>query len=198
LKSYQPFFHFLKYYPMLFHKKNRRMAGSINAGSMADIAFLLLIFFLVTTTILSDEGLLVKLPPFEKDPPKQKIIERNVFSVKLNANDELLVRSEPANLTFLRQRAKEFVLNPLQRPELSMSPKQAVVSIQCDRSTSYEAYLKVYNEIKAAYREMRNERAWQLHGAYFDDLPLALQREIQQAIPVIISEAEPFDALAME
>lgn len=183
---------------MFFQKKNRRLEGSINAGSMADIAFLLLIFFLVTTTILSDEGLLVKLPPFEKDPPTQKIIERNVFSVKLNARDELLVRSEPAQLGFLRKRTKDFVLNPLQLSNLAASPKKAVVSIQCDRSTSYKAYLEVYNEIKAAYREMRNERAWQMHGAYFDELPLAVQREIQQAIPVIISEAEPFDALAME
>lgn len=172
------------------------MEGSINAGSMADIAFLLLIFFLVTTTILSDEGLLVKLPPFEKDPPKQEIAKRNVFSVKLNANDELLVRSERADLGFLRKRTKDFVLNPLESKNLAASPDKAVVSIQCDRRSSYEAYLKVYNEIKAAYREMRNERAWQQHGAYFDDLPTSAQREIQQAIPVIISEAEPFDALA--
>lgn len=119
-------------------------------------------------------------------------------SVKLNANDELLVRSEPAQLGFLRKRTKEFAMNPMQNPALSVSPEEAVVSIQCDRSTSYEAYLEVYNEVKAAYREMRNERAWQMHGAYFDDLLPALQRDIQQAIPVIISEAEPFDALAME
>lgn len=119
-------------------------------------------------------------------------------SVKLNANDELLVRSEPAQLGFLRKRTKEFAMNPMQNPALSVSPEEAVVSIQCDRSTSYEAYLEVYNEVKAAYRGMRNERAWQMHVAYFDDLPPALQRDIQQAIPVIISEAEPFDALAME
>lgn len=183
---------------MFLKKISRRMEGSINAGSMADIAFLLLIFFLVTTTILSDEGLLVKLPPFEEDPITQKLPKRNVFSVKLNANDELLVRSEPASLDFLRKRTKDFVLNPLHQKNLAISPTKAVVSIQCDRSTSYEAYLEVYNEIKAAYREMRNERAMRDHGAFFDDLPTNLQREIQKSIPVVISEAEPFDALAME
>ena len=122
---------------MFLKKISRRMEGSINAGSMADIAFLLLIFFLVTTTILSDEGLLVKLPPFEEDPITQKLPKRNVFSVKLNANDELLVRSEPASLDFLRKRTKDFVLNPLHQKNLAISPTKAVVSIQCDRSTSY-------------------------------------------------------------
>lgn len=174
------------------------MEGSINAGSMADIAFLLLIFFLVTTTILSEEGLLVKLPPFDKDQTPAQLPKRNVFSVKLNANDELLVRSEPMGFDILRKRTKEFILNPLSQKDLAVSPKKAVVSIQCDRSTSYEAYLEVYNEIKAAYRELRNEKALRDHGALFDDLPAKLQREIQLAIPVIISEAEPFDALAVE
>jgi hypothetical protein len=93
----------------------------------------------------------------------------------------------------LREKMKEFVLNPNQLKTLATSPKKAVVSIQCDRSSHYEAYLEVYNEIKAAYREMRDKLAKQTHGMAFLDLPQYLQKEVQQAIPIIISEADPFD-----
>lgn len=174
-------------------KKTRRSAASINAGSMADIAFLLLIFFLVTTTIMADKGLMVKLPPYEIEAPPPQINTRNIFSVKLNAKDELLVRNQSLAIEDLRAKMKAFVLNPNQLSTLASSPRKAIVSIQCDRSSHYEPYLEIYNEIKAAYREMRNERALRSHGAVFDDLPTHLQKEIQKAIPIVISEADPFD-----
>lgn len=177
----------------MLSKKKRRTAASINAGSMADIAFLLLIFFLVTTTIMADKGLMVKLPPYEKETIIQQFPRHNVFSVKLNAQDELLVRNQSIQLEDLRAKMKEFVLNPKQLNTLASSPRKAIVSIQCDRSSHYEPYLSIYNEIKAAYREMRNEKALQDHGALFDDLSNGQQKEIQQAIPIVISEADPFD-----
>ena len=174
-------------------KKTRRAAASINAGSMADIAFLYMIFFLVTTTIMADKGLMVKLPPYETDTVLHQHASRNVFSVKLNANDELLVRNQNMAVEDLRAKMKEFVLNPNQLNTLAVSPRKAIVSIQCDRSSHYEPYLEVYNEIKAAYREMRDEQALQEHGLAFEDLPKTLQKEIQKSIPIVISEADPFD-----
>ena len=99
---------------MLKKKSNRgRVSNEINASSMADIAFLLLIFFLVTTQILEDKGILVKLPPWSEEPPETlELISRNVFSVLVNSENKLLVRGEPANIDELRERTKEFILNP--------------------------------------------------------------------------------------
>lgn len=137
-----------------------RISNEINAGSMADIAFLLLIFFLVTTTIDEDEGILVRLPPWsEEEPDIQRLKERNVFSVLVNASNQLLVRGEPTNVFDLRNRAKEFILNPQRREDLSESPGRAIVSLKNDRGTSYETYLSVYNELQAAYNELRFEQA---------------------------------------
>src|SRR5690625_4734207 len=97
---------------------NKRSTPEVNAGSMADIAFLLLIFFLMTATIDSDSGITVKLPPWSDEPPDpMRLSERNVFSVLVNANDQLLVRDEPANLEDLRERAKEFIMNPARSEE---------------------------------------------------------------------------------
>ncbi|MEL6355760.1 MAG: biopolymer transporter ExbD, partial [Bacteroidota bacterium] len=132
-----------------------RMKNEINAGSMADIAFLLLIFFLVTTTIVEDKGILVKLPPWsDEEPDITKLKERNVYSVLVNAQDQLLVRGEPMRLAELRENAKEFIINPAQRPDLAESPKNAIISLKNDRGTSYDVYLSVYNELKGAYQEL--------------------------------------------
>ena len=97
----------------------RRVSTEINAGSMADIAFLLLIFFLVTTTIVEDKGVLVKLPPWSDTPPEtQQLKSRNVFSVLVNAQNQLLVRGEPVKIGDLREKAKEFIINPEHRDDL--------------------------------------------------------------------------------
>ena len=174
--------------------KKRRQDSSINAGSMADIAFLLLIFFLVTTTILSDEGLMVKLPPYQEETEPEKITDRNVFNVKLNAANQLLVEGEYAQLDQLRNAAIQFVTNPLQLDHLAVKPTKAVISFQCDRGTNYDSYLYVYNELKAAYREMRDDLSMKQFGEIFADLNVAQRKDIQKQIPIVISEAEPFDA----
>ena len=115
-------------------KTRDRMNNEINAGSMADIAFLLLIFFLVTTTIAEDKGILVKLPPWSDDEPDiTKLKERNVFSVLVNAQNQLLVREEPARIGQLRERTKEFIVNPSKRPDLAESPRNAIISLKNDR-----------------------------------------------------------------
>lgn len=170
-----------------------RMKNEINAGSMADIAFLLLIFFLVTTTIDVDKGITVKLPPWSDEAPEiQQLRSRNVFSVLVNAQDQLLVRGELTDILDLRERAKEFIANPQRREDLSTDPKNAIISLKNDRGTSYKQYLAVYNELKAAYDELWDEECQKLYGiAYSDDLPTAYKRAIKEKIPMVLSEAEP-------
>ncbi len=182
---------------MLKHKKERRKAPEINAGSMADIAFLLLIFFLVTTVIESDSGIRVKLPPWEDDVVILPIIEKNVLTVKLNANDELLVEKERTSTTDLRQRAKLFIMNPQQLTTLPSSPKKAIISLQNDRGTSYDTYLAVYNELKAAYRELWEETAQRRYGKEYEMLDDSRRKAIRNDIPLVISEAEPTDHLTI-
>ncbi len=173
-----------------------RVSTEINAGSMADIAFLLLIFFLVTTTIVEDKGILVKLPPWseeEVDPTKLKT--RNVFSVLVNAQNQLLVRGEPAKVDELKDRAKEFIMNPQRREDLAEIPTKAIISLKNDRGTNYKTYLKVYNELLAAYNELWDEEVARNHGSYGDDyndeLPFEVRKAIKSKIPMVLSEAEP-------
>jgi len=170
-----------------------RMKNEINAGSMADIAFLLLIFFLVTTTIAEDKGILVRLPPWsEEEPDIAKLKTRNVYSVLVNAQNQLLVRGEPMDIENLRENAKEFILNPGRREDMSESPKKAIISLKNDRGTNYKTYLEVYNELKGAYDELWDELCQKRYGvAYSEDLPTAYKRTIKEDIPMILSEAEP-------
>ena len=169
-----------------------RMTNEINAGAMADIAFLLLIFFLVTTTIVEDRGILVRLPPWsDEEPDITQLNERNVFSILVNAQNQLLVRGEPARVNELRDRAKEFIINPMDDPTLSESPQRAIISLRNDRGTNYETYLEIYNEIMGAYNELRNELSLQRYGSIYDNLDIEQRRVVREEIPMIISEAEP-------
>lgn len=179
---------------MAFGKKSAKdkLDAEINAGSMADIAFLLLIFFLVTTTIAEDKGILVRLPEWSDAPPDDvKVNKRNVFSVLVNANNELLVRGEHAKITELKDRAKRFIMNPGADPELAENPTKAVISLKNDRGTKYSAYLEVYNELKAAYSELWNDESQKLFGvAFSEDMPDDKKKQIKANIPLILSEAE--------
>jgi biopolymer transport protein ExbD len=165
-------------------RKKSRGSTEVNAGSMADIAFLLLIFFLVTTTIATDKGILNILPPKldpNVPPPDIKKNERNIFNVLINANDDLLVENEYRRTAEgLDKDIKDFILNfgqpdeeaaalfnslpaslqgkALRRPESSDHPKEAVVSIKTNRGTSYELYLEVFDLAKKAYFEIYGER----------------------------------------
>ncbi|HHZ66076.1 MAG TPA: biopolymer transporter ExbD [Flavobacteriales bacterium] len=186
--------------------RKKRGLEEINAGSMADIAFLLLIFFLVTTTMDVDSGLLRKLPPpLDPEAPKPPPIkERNVFAVLVNRNDQLLVEGEIGNLKTLRAKAIEFVTNPYNKANLSAKkPAQdieligmyevskGVVSLQNDRGTSYDMYIMVQNELVAAYREVRDDLSMQTFGKKYGTLNKAQAKAVRQAIPMMISEAEP-------
>lgn len=169
-----------------------RLSNEINAGSMADIAFLLLIFFLVTTTIAEDKGVLVRLPIWSDQPPEtQKLNTRNVYSVLVNADNQLLVRGEQMNIRDLRENTKNFILNPQKREDMAESPTKALISLRNDRGTKYKTYLEVYNELKAAYNELRDEESMKKHGKGFEFITREQQAAIRNTIPLVISEAEP-------
>lgn len=150
----------------------KRAAPEVNAGSMADIAFLLLIFFLVTTTIETDTGINRKLPPMEENEEDVIIKEKNIFTVLLNGKDQLLVEDELMELKDIRKAAVEFLDNGgdgscdycrgKKDPSSSDNPDKAIISLKNDRETSYKMYIAVQNELVAAYNELRNKRAMQL------------------------------------
>ena len=169
------------------------MKNEINAGSMADIAFLLLIFFLVTTTIVEDKGITVKLPPWsEEEPDITRLKERNVYAVLVNAQNQLLVRGQPMRVQELKENAKEFIANPNRREDLAERPTRAIISLKNDRGTNYRTYLEVYNELKAAYNELWDELCQRKYGIpYSEDLPTAYRKAIKSEIPFVLSEAEP-------
>jgi biopolymer transport protein ExbD len=171
-----------------------RPVQEVNAGSMADIAFLLLIFFLVTTTIDTDKGIAIKLPPMpEENQPKNdiRIKERNVLKVLVNSNDMLLVDGELLDIKELKRKTKDFIDNPTKNPDLAESPQKAIVSLKNDRGTSYNLYIQVHNELKAAYNELRDARSRMLYGRPLDQLPESRQNEIKDYYRQVISEAEP-------
>ncbi|MGB3547159.1 MAG: biopolymer transporter ExbD [Saprospiraceae bacterium] len=176
-------------------KKPRRAAPQVNAGSMADIAFLLLIFFLVTTTIAEDSGLLVRLPIWEEEPVKLDIHSRNIFSVLVNTQNKLLIKGEPVPATDIPRLLREHVLNPDRRADLPDKPTQAIVSLRSDRGTNYETYLAVYDQLKAGYAALWQERAAAEFGKAYDLLSEADQKLIRNALPMTISEAESTDVL---
>jgi biopolymer transport protein ExbD len=178
----------------MLKKKRRKKDEPINAGSMADIAFLLLIFFLVTTTIVEDRGILVQLPRWEVTPPPPlPVNERNVLNILVNGKNELLVEDESAQVTDLRERTKLFISNPMKSEIMAENPNKVIISLKNDRSTSYKIYIGVYNELKAAYSELRDEEARRVYNKGFEMLEKAQQQEIKNKIPIIISEAEPND-----
>ena len=147
----------------------KRSAPEVNAGSMADIAFLLLIFFLVTTTIPKDSGINRKLPPIEENDEDVVIKQKNIFTVLINGKDQLLVEDELMELKDLRAAAVEFLdnggdgscdyCNGKKDPASSDNPDKAIISLKNERETSYKTYISVQNELVAAYNELRNRRA---------------------------------------
>jgi biopolymer transport protein ExbD len=186
---------------------NKRKVSEINSSSMADISFLLLIFFLVTTSMNVSTGLSRRLPaplqPNQK-PEDIDIKKRNIFIVKVNSLNQLQVQGELMDVKKLKDKAKEFIQNEANDPNLPEKTmvnidllgnveitKDHVISLQNDVDTQYQAYIEVQNELVAAYNELRNEFSMQKFGKKYDELPEREQMAIQQVYPQKISEAEP-------
>ena len=180
----------------------KRQLSEINAGSMADIAFLLLIFFLVTTTMSTNTGMQRTLPPMKdvKDPPEVK--ERNVMVVLVNKDNVIAIKGRPVQLSRITEKAKEFFsgkrrdnLPELKDEEIDFfgiyPVSKGLVSLQTDRNTSYEKYLQVQNELVRAINELRDEKSLQKFGMHFEDLSDEKKEAVGKAIPLAVSEAEP-------
>ena len=180
----------------------------INASSMADISFLLLIFFLVTTSMDVNQGLARRLPA--PIPPDQKVEDtdinkRNLFVVKINWENKLLVQGQELDVRQLRAKAKEFIANTNDDPNMPKLfeedfgepfgtlkyTKEHVISVQNDAETQYQAYLEVQNELVAAYNELREECAQKYFHTAYTELDEEWQKKIQKIYPQKISEAEP-------
>ena len=183
---------------------SKKSTPGLNTSSMADISFLLLTFFLMTSSINTDMGIARRLPP--PLPPNQEppeVHERNIFIVKINSHDKLLYNGEYGRIEDLKARAKEFLENPENKPDLpekvptdiellgTIDVSKGVISLQNDRGTSYDMYLQVQNELAAAINEMRNNLSQAKFGRSFADLNEAQKKAIEKAIPISVSEAEP-------
>ena len=178
--------------------RSKRQSAEVNAGSMADIAFLLLIFFLVTTTIASDKGIYVQLPPKPEDQVDVKLNERNIFNILINSKDMMLVEDQPMEISELKNEVKKFVTNNGRDPKSSESPSKAVVSLKTDRGTSYEMYISVVDELKVAYNELRAEYLG-IPLEEFNNLDRGTEEgedmydRAREAFPYQVSDAEPSD-----
>ena len=187
--------------------KKRKTPG-INGSSSADIAFMLLIFFLITTSMDTDKGLARRLPPpVPKDQKKNEemdIKKRKILVVLINSNNQILCNNEFIDIKQLREKVRTFIENPYNdehMPEKTevdvpffgkqMVTKNHVISLQNDRGTEYQAYIDVQNELAGAYNELRDEVSKKKFGKAFADLDEDQQKAVQMIYPQKISEAEP-------
>ncbi len=175
-------------------KKKKREGADINGSSMADIAFLLLIFFLVTTTINVDTGIGMVLPPPldpEQEPPP--IRERNLMKILVNSQGLVLMDEEPVSVSEVKDKLIEFISNPDNNEELAISPDAAIVSLKTQRETPYSIYIDMLDEVMAAYKDLRDAASRSNYGvpydALVDDSPQ--QDQIREMYPKKISIAEP-------
>ena len=188
---------------------NKRKVQEINAGSMADIAFLLLIFFLVATTMNVDTGLVRVLPPMPDPNVKQediKVKERNLLLVFVSGSGNIMAGGQLIDIRQLKDKAKEFILNPLDDENLPerankdielpdggkwvYPESEGVVSLQTTRDTGYQSYIMVQNELTRAFNEVRDEVAMRKFGSKFADLPEENRNAVSKAVQLKNSEAE--------
>ncbi len=186
----------------------KKKVPEINGSSMADIAFIALIFFLMVTTMDKEEGISRLLPPIPPEDQKMedlKVNRRNIIQVKINSNDRLLAGSQPMDVSQLKDKIKEFMTNPYDDPNLpekeikdipGLGPvpvTKGVISLQNDRGTTYQAYITVQNELIKAINELRDDFSMKTFGKKYSKLDEDQQTAVRKAVPQNISEAEPKD-----
>lgn len=185
-----------------------RKTPGLNTQSTADIAFLLLCYFLMTSTMDQQSGLQRRLPPMpDKDQKTDdtKVNKRNIIIVKINSGDRLFAGDQLLDVSQLKDKIKEFITNPANDPTLperenkmiegfgEYPVSKGVISLQNDRGTSYKAYIEVQNELVKAINEVRDDFAKQNYGRVYSALTEEQQKIVRDAIPQNISEAEPKD-----
>lgn len=178
----------------MINKNRQREDPEVGGAGMADIAFLLLIFFLLVTTIDVDTGIGLQLPPApeeNQDPPPIK--ERNLLNILVNAQGMVLIDEEPTQVPEVKQKIKDFVTNNGKDPNLSDSPDKAIVSIKTQRQTPYKTYINMLDEVMGAYAELRNQASQAEFGVPYAQLEDEGERQqkIQDIYPKKISIAEP-------
>jgi biopolymer transport protein ExbD len=183
--------------------RKKRTFPEVPSASLADIAFLLIIFFIVSTTMDVDTGIYRLLPQWVDNVEAPKINKRNTFVVLINKNNDLAINGEFAQVSDIKDRLKEFILNPNDNPNLSEKKEeviegigpfmrsQGIVSLQNDRGTDYGAYMQVQNELVRAINELREEYSMEHFGMKMSKLTEAQQEAVKKAFPTAISEAEP-------
>ena len=179
-------------------RKRNRESAEVNSSSMADIAFLLLVFFLVTTTIPNERGLIIQLPQKSDEPPIVELKDRNVFTVKISSSDKLLVEGEILEDPYkIREMLVEHIMNPNKDDKKAESPQVAVVSLKNNRGSSYQTFITVLDQLQAGYYEIYGERAGGLTAEEFRNLDKnnpkekALYEKGKGDIPMAISIAQP-------
>ena len=182
--------------------KKSRQSPEINSSSMADIAFLLLIFFLVTTQFASDKGILIQLPPKIEDQEREEINipDYEILTILINSSDKLLVEGDRMDeVSDLVQTVKDHVLNNGQNPEYSSKPEKAIVSIKADRGTTYEMYLSVLDAVDQAYNEIYAEKLGITAAEFLaldrvkSERDKAMYDRAKEGLPKQVSIAEPTD-----
>ncbi len=180
---------------MALLKQRKKRDAEIPSSSMADIAFLLLIFFLVTTTINADKGIYMQLPPKLDDQVPPEINQRNLLNVLVNADGAVLIDNEVTNVGAIREIVKRHILNNGREPQFSLAPDKAVTSFKTKRGLPYETYIGVLDEIKSAYNDVRDDAARQEYGVTYGEYKARLDDEavdeIADRFPLKISLAEP-------
>ena len=186
----------------------KRKTPGLNTQSTADIAFLLLCYFLMVSTMDQQSGLVRRLPPMPDQNQKTedtKVNRRNIIIVKINSSDRLFAGDQLMDVSQLKDKIKEFMTNPNDDPNLperevktiegfgEYPVTKGVISLQNDRGTSYQAYIAVQNELVKAVNELRDEASMAEFGKKFMQLDEDHQGMIKKLIPSYISEAEPKD-----
>lgn len=184
---------------MRFSKHTR---PEVNAGSMADIAFLLLIFFLVTAVIPNDKGLSRKLPRIcpENTNCDADIHKRNILQIILNNNNEIMVNNEVISINELTKKAINFIDNNGDKSceycsglELSTSsdnPRKAIISLQSYPNATYQKYIDIQDKLTKAYYKLRYDYAKRKFNKDFVDLNPEETKKVKEAYPFILSEAQ--------
>lgn len=173
-------------------KRQRKSPPEISAGSMADIAFLLLIFFLVATQISQYKGVRVVLPEYYVGSAGAAA-DKNVLNIKINKFDELIIENKLSNLEDLGKIISEFVLNPGNKSDYPTSPHKAIISLQNDVNTSYEAYVYTYSIIQSSYTNMRRSLSQSRFDKDLSQLDVEQINFIKKTLPMKVSEADSFE-----